>query len=77
VNEGYRTVESCVGRERYEMIVERIEVWALYAVRYTRFILVCVISCNEAPNPCSGYILAPIPRSGRVCNLLPPTFRVV
>jgi len=59
------------------MTAERIEVWALYAVRYTRFILVCFISCNEAPNPCSGYIFAPIPQSGRVCNLSPPTFHVV
>jgi hypothetical protein len=77
VNEGYRAVESCVERECYEMTVEWIEVWVLYAVRYTRFILVCFISCNEAPNSCSGYIFAPIPQSGRVCNLPPPTFRVV
>jgi hypothetical protein len=77
VNEGFRAVESCVERERYEMTVEWIDVWAPYAVRYTRFILVCFISRNEAPNSCSGYIFAPIPQSGRVCNLPLPTFRVV
>jgi hypothetical protein len=78
MNEGYRALESWVERERYEMTVEWIEVRALYAVRYTRFILVCFISRNEAPNPCSGYIIfAPIPQSGQVCNLPPPTFRVV
>ena len=69
MNEWYTAVESCVERERYEMIVEWIEVWALYAARYTRFILVCFVSRNEAPNSCSGYVFAPIPQFGRVCNL--------
>ena len=77
MKEGYRAVENCAERERYETMAEWIEVWAVYAVRYTRFILVCFISCNEAPNSCLGYIFAPIPQSGRVCNLSPPTFHVV
>jgi hypothetical protein len=35
VNEGQRAIESCVERECYEMRVEWIEVWTLFAVRYT------------------------------------------
>jgi hypothetical protein len=64
VNEGHRAIESCVERERCEMRVEWIEVWTLLAVRYTCFILVYFIAreaVTEAPNPCSGHILAPIP----------------
>jgi hypothetical protein len=34
VNEGQRAIESCIKGERYEMGVEWIEVWTLFAVRY-------------------------------------------
>jgi hypothetical protein len=46
VNEGQRAIENCVKCERYEMRVEWIEVWALFAVRYTCLILVYFIAIN-------------------------------
>jgi hypothetical protein len=47
-----------------EMRVQWVEVWTMFAVRYTYLILVYFIAVTEAPNPCSGHILAPIPQSG-------------
>jgi hypothetical protein len=46
VNEGQRAIENCVKCERYEMRVEWIEVWTLFAVRYTCLILVYFIAFN-------------------------------
>jgi hypothetical protein len=46
MNEGHRAIESCVEREPYEIRVEWIEVWNMFAVRYTCFILVYFIACN-------------------------------
>src|ERR1700710_143506 len=44
VNEGQRAIENCVKYERYEMTVEWIEVWTLFAVCYTCLILVYFIA---------------------------------
>jgi hypothetical protein len=63
VNEGYGTLESCIERERCEMTVEWIEVWALYAVRYTRFILVCLYPVTKRPT------LVRVPSSRLFLNL--------
>jgi hypothetical protein len=41
-----RAIKSCVECERYETGVESIEVWTLFAVRYTCLILVYFIAFN-------------------------------
>jgi hypothetical protein len=46
VNEGQRAIENFVKCEGYEMTVECIEVWTLFAVRYTCLILVYFIAFN-------------------------------
>jgi hypothetical protein len=49
VNAGNSAIERCVDSvecERYEMGVEWIEVWTLFAVHYTCIILVCFMACN-------------------------------
>ena len=44
MNEGQRAIENCVKCERYEMTVEWIEVWTLFAVCYTCLILMYFIA---------------------------------